>query len=419
MNLFLRNNLVMISARIKPNFNKEPFVIALFTFLFCISPIFGFERISTHIIIPSLFIYYVLIKRNKKLLLDRVIFYYTVFVVLSLVSFINSFNDNVFDYESYVNVSLKVVFSFLFIIIIHSSTYKNPRRIYTYFFVYIISVFIYFLYVYTIYKGQAILQVGDRLSQSNFDANMFGYFAIFSIFSSLFINIKYQNIWSKGIIVLTILISLILIISAATRGGFFMLILAFSLLFTSRIFIKNSSIISKIINIVLLLALGFLIKASFNKVLENTNLGNRILKFEDTRDDSRIGLAHEGIKLGLKSPIIGHGAGQFSSKNDLAPGLFSHNAYTEIFANYGMITLLFYFLFHFSIIKNIKMLFHSKNQQHIKIARISAVFLIVFIVYNIFYVMYLNWMLFSILFVVNAQLKWKLTEFTQIEKSRF
>jgi O-antigen ligase len=56
---------------------------------------------------------------------------------------------------------------------------------------------------------------------------------------------------------------------------------------------------------------------------------------------SRFVMMGEGIALWRKSPILGHGAGQFAGLG--STGLYSHCNYTEILANYGCIGFALYY----------------------------------------------------------------------------
>ena len=113
----------------------------------------------------------------------------------------------------------------------------------------------------------------------------------------------------------------------------------------------------------------------------------------------------KAIEIGIDNPVIGVGAGNYAIiPKEIEPGSFSHNTFTEVFANFGIIGLIIYLkmllLLTFKILKN----FRTKN---IKIRIINYQFLLFFLgflIYNTLYVVYLSTIFMHFLFVIYAHI---------------
>ena len=79
------------------------------------------------------------------------------------------------------------------------------------------------------------------------------------------------------------------------------------------------------------------------ETLQSTQSVTRLLNLIDRRENLRFEMAHDAVVLWQKSPVWGHGAGQFMVLTRY--GLYSHNNYAELLADYGLVGfVLFYFL---------------------------------------------------------------------------
>jgi len=94
-----------------------------------------------------------------------------------------------------------------------------------------------------------------------------------------------------------------------------------------------------------LIAASLFARHNFSQLEETLSSVSSIQRFQVfwNRDHPviRENLVASALELWQKSPIIGHGAGQFLLLANY--GLYSHNNYTELLANYGLIGLLLYY----------------------------------------------------------------------------
>ncbi len=88
----------------------------------------------------------------------------------------------------------------------------------------------------------------------------------------------------------------------------------------------------------------------WNYVQEVPAIRRAMLYYEGTEAsaDNRVIMAEEAIELWRESPIIGQGAGQFAALTKW--GAYSHNDYTELLCNLGVLGLLLYYALHICII---------------------------------------------------------------------
>lgn len=401
-----------MSSNKQNNLYSEFLIFAIFVFAFVIAPIIDAQSFITRILTPALFLIYSIKGNFKNIFEDKALVYYTAFTLSSLFSIINVLYSTTFNFDAFISVSLIVIFTYLFILLILAILKYKPERIYTFFIIYVTTLIIMFIYVYYLYNADIYMLMSNRLSDANqiFNANTYGYFAIFAFFSSIYLDLRFNVFWSKLLIIITLLLGLLIIVFSASRGGLISFLIAIISLFIGNMFIKKKSLSKRLLQIFSILIFGVIAYLLYNYILENTFLGMRISSVEDYSGDYRISLAKEALSIGIESPVYGIGAGQFGIINKTVPGVFSHNSYTEIFVNYGIITLIIYFLIHFSIFKKTLRLWKSKNVLHKKFAMVSLVFIIVFMVYNLFYVMYLAFSLILFLFLVNELVKSKLKE---------
>lgn len=396
----------------KVNYLKELAFLLLLLFLLVLASIFEIDKVKTQIVFPVLFLYYLFKKQTIKLFTDKAVLYYTIFIVVSLFSIVNAFGNSEFEYSMYSSVTLKMLFTYAFVLMISSSIDNKSTRIYTFYIAYIITFYILFLYAY--FSSYTFsLEANERFSESIFDPNMYGYYGVFAVFSSYFLNIRFKN---KLVIINLFFISIlsvIIVIIGATRGGFLMLLLSLFLILYSRMRVVNISQAKKIFALFLIFFFLIIAYNFYKYTLENTYLGNRIESASN--EDGRVNLIKDAIRIGFENPIFGIGAGQFVVQNKFIK-TFSHNSYAEVFSTTGFIALLFYLLIHYSIYIKIKKLRRFKDAYFQYLATAYFSFLIIFFIYNVFYVFYLSYSLFTILFVVNAHLNIMLKENIQLNK---
>ena len=355
-------------------------------------PEFGFGRVSTILVIPAgFFISTVLNKKNyKKVLNSKPLLVYITFVLFGLFSII---------YSADISVALESASKSLIILLFSISIFSlgsSSLRLYK---ILLISTSIipFILFFNIIYDGSYI-DFTIRDSES-LDTNYYGYFSFVGI-SSLFIlkSIK-NNLATRIGIIFLIFISLFFGVVNASRATFIITILISVLGYSFDIFNSGNS------NIKTFFYLGiFSIVVFFVYDFFSNNLLDKLLfrRFEilGTVESPREFHAREAIKIGMNNPIFGVGAGNYSiipKRYEL--GSFSHNTFTEVFANFGFIGLSLYSYLQYIIFNSLKKRIRNKHifSSHFIIQLLVVFF--VFQVYSLFYVVYLD-TIFMFLFMI-------------------
>jgi O-antigen ligase len=75
------------------------------------------------------------------------------------------------------------------------------------------------------------------------------------------------------------------------------------------------------------------------------------LEGSDASANMRKDMFTEGIRLWSLKPVFGHGYGEFASISSFSA--YSHNNYTELLCNTGLLGLLMYYGFHIAILLKI------------------------------------------------------------------
>ena len=178
--------------------------------------------------------------------------------------------------------------------------------------------------------------------------------------------------------------------------------------------IGNVFIISSISKKGVFKKLFFLILTSFfliytisylnDNYLQNSYLLKRFDQMEEV-ENPREFLASNAIEVGLRNPIIGVGAGNYALiPKRIEQGSFSHNTFTEIFANFGSIGLFLFGGFFLTVLFKLRRLLRFKNENTKIVLYQILLFLILFLVYSTLYVVYLSNVFMHLLFVIYAHL---------------
>jgi O-antigen ligase len=148
----------------------------------------------------------------------------------------------------------------------------------------------------------------------------------------------------------------------------------------------------------------FIASYTYSNYIEGSAVMERFSQLEE-RESPRSFHMRKAIEIGLTSPIIGVGAGNYAQiPKMIETGSFSHNTYTEIFANYGFIGLILYLYFFILILKQtFKLLKYSETKTKV-VLYLILLYILLFLIYNMFYVTYLTAEFTSMLFVILAHL---------------
>jgi O-antigen ligase len=214
-----------------------------------------------------------------------------------------------------------------------------------------------------------------------FNANYYSYITFFANFSLFFLHQKYKN---SFLVLLSLVLPVLFIILAfitQSRSGLF-LIIFINVVYWFFIFKPtDKSKSTAFIKTVFSISAGIYLAFQFLSIYENSQIKSRITS---SKEDSRGALAFEAIEVFTDNPFTGVGLGQFPRYSKF--GQFSHNSYTEILAEHGIIGgVLLLLLFIFPTIKSYRLL--SKDWGN-PIYKVNFMFFVTFIIYNNAYVFY-------------------------------
>jgi O-antigen ligase len=356
------------------------------------------NSISLYVLIPSLFLYSVIID-------FRLILYYKPIIFLLLI-YCWSFLTIISSKD--LNISLREIKQITGVLLLCCIFIRfcliNPKYIIIIYLFYILKFFTAFYYAYQ----NNLFLTGERLNSEEINANTFGYYGFNSIVSSFFLWQNFQNqIKVKFIIRFSLFVlflssvfcSVVACFYAASRAGIILTLLMASFLVLLRYLYPFS--VKKIYTLILILILSIILFLTLKSYFETSLLKERF-QIETMKDESRYLLFVKGIEVGCQNPIFGVGPGNFILyNNDLQ---FSHSTFTELFANNGIVSL-FLFIALLKYFYNKNKLIYARGNIYRRIALYFFAFLILFIVYNLFYTFHLELFLMGFFYIVLATME--------------
>lgn len=178
--------------------------------------------------------------------------------------------------------------------------------------------------------------------------NELGYCFLFAIFGSLFLLLTENNYLKKTFFFFTTVIFIFFLVQTASMKTF---IVASIFIFLSIFFVYLNNSIKTLHYFVISIIALILILRSFNYLINNTHLGERLQEayLHETRvsyfDERMMGRGKyyaEGIRLYKLNPIIGLGIGNYRNYYFYSEDP-SHSEYVSIFVETGLIGALLYF----------------------------------------------------------------------------
>lgn len=255
----------------------------------------------------------------------------------------------------------------------------------TYFHIgYILTIIL--LFAIMIFEGNISLSFATAIDYRDrflLNANAYSYYCVFANFSLFYLYLNYRN---KLILVLLAILPIIFLVLAFTtqsRAGLVLIILINVLFWVFVNKSYNLSGFKKLARTFLLIAAFIFLSIKFLQVYEGSRISSRV-NVTSQREDSRQVLFWEGIEVFMDNPIFGAGLGQFPFYSQYK--LFTHNSYTEILAEQGIIGAIFLFILYFTpAIKSFK---NFRLDPKDPILRCNLLFFVVFLLYNNAYVFY-------------------------------
>ncbi|WP_158657042.1 O-antigen ligase family protein [Maribacter cobaltidurans] len=121
----------------------------------------------------------------------------------------------------------------------------------------------------------------------------------------------------------------------------------------------------------------------FINIYQGSRIQQRVSQ-TDTKKDPRELLVKEGLEVFSENPIIGVGLGQFPLYSKY--GLFTHNSYTEILAEQGIVGGILLLILY--LIPTLQSFRNYRNDPENPFFKFYLTFFIIFLLYNNAYVFY-------------------------------
>ncbi|MHB1105218.1 MAG: O-antigen ligase family protein [Lutibacter sp.] len=379
------------------------FILFYIVFNTIIILIYELGRYSTSLVIPLGFVFYFVINTRKvtyilKLKQFRI---YLLFVFLAMISFFYAIYPNA-AFET--NKRLLIVF--VFSITIFSFSLDSFKKLNIIYYGYLFSLIIMIIYVV---RTGVNLEIGDRLGDDTvINANTYAYY-IFNGLYSLFILYSQKernNLFWIPLLCIVIGYSFYITLASASRGGFIiMILLLIGNIYLSFYKIRKGLLKKLILSVIIGFGLFYAGKFVFSNYLKDSLVIERFNQLEEEEESSRQYHLRKAYEIGLGSPIIGVGSGNYAlMPKEREPGSFSHSSYAEAFANYGLLGFAIYLYFFYLIFRKAKFLLKVVDDEtKILIYRI-ILYIFLFMIYNVFYVTYLTAEFTGMIFIILSHL---------------
>jgi O-antigen ligase len=365
------------------NSNNSPLLGLYITFtvifLIAIGPYLKLQQVATLGLLPSLalitfLVEYKTVHENKKeFLLFALIFLTSLTTVYYYI-----------DYELFIrNLSTlfgSVVAAYIGLGLTKDKNYEDFFHV-----AYILSIIALFLIMYT----QGNIDMVNFASQVDYrdrfmlNANFYSYISVFANFSLFYLFIKYR---SKIVLLLLIVMPLLFLIIAFTtqsRQGLLLIILinlGFWVFVNRR---RTQNKLAKLFQVLVFLVFVTAIGIKFYDIFENSRIKSRVTRIS-SQEDARETLVYDGLKIFAENPVMGVGLGQFPKASGW--GKFTHNSYTEILSEHGIIGgILLLIVFGRPTLKSYR---NFKKYPESEFARCNLLFFIIFLLYNNAYIFY-------------------------------
>ena len=186
-----------------------------------------------------------------------------------------------------------------------------------------------------------ILSGNRRLSGISENPNRLGYFTSTAVFFSVYCFLISKKLWGKILICFAFVYNLFILYLTGNRSSQIFLLVVLCLLFLIISYKRYSKKVFCFycVSIVLLVLIGSIYIVLSRGFEENSSIYESI----NQSSSGRIDLYLAGIQAGIKSPIWGNSYSYLCEQ--YFPNTMAHNLYIDLFARYGIISLLTFFVF--------------------------------------------------------------------------
>ncbi|WP_324027964.1 O-antigen ligase family protein [Maribacter sp. BPC-D8] len=354
------------------------FIIFIIVFLNALGPFFQLQQIVTLGLLPFLagiaFIY----DSNSFHSNKKEFFIFLTLFILSLIT--------IYYYKGYdeYTTSLSSLFGAVISAYIVIGLVTNVNYSIYFHIGYILSIL--FLFGIMVINGNITTDFASALAVRDrflLNANAYSYFCVFANFSLFYLYLKFKN---RLILILLLVLPLLFLIIAFTTQSRAGLLLITLINICFWIFVNKPKTINsfyKVFRKLIILISILLLAFQFIKIYEGSRIQNRVEIKENTKDSREL-LIEKGIEVFQENPIFGVGLGQFPLYNKF--GLFTHNSYTEILAEQGLVGGIL--LFSLFLIPTFKSYRNYRRDKKNPLYKFYLLFFITFLIYNNFYVFY-------------------------------
>lgn len=380
---------------------EDYLILVLILSSLIIFPILQQSQIATYGIIPAVFLYFLFKDIYKKKTSNKKFF--NIFLFFFFWGFITTIWA--IDHNVAIKTQRRILIIILYSYSIISFANKSENNIILIFKAHAITLIILLAYVFFV-QGIKI-DIGNNIQeQFEFNSNTYGYYIFIGFFSSIIIFFYSQRKVILFIIILMLTIgSSILLFLTASRGGFIIFGMSIFLILIAMLKSQKQTNYKFITKATLLFVVFYFIGIFlFETFFSETYLYTRFFQLKEYASPRTLHF-YEAIKVGWNHPF-GVGGGNYSLvPRSFEQGSFSHNGFSEAFANYGYIGLFLYIGMFFEYYKSIRKISKQEVFAEQQIINIHYVFFIAFLSYNIFYIPYLTLEFIGIFFAFRCHLK--------------
>lgn len=366
------------TTRVRPSIFTGTIIVFVLLCMLVFGVYYELQDKVLFLLIPGLFGLAILNDFKTTLKTNKILMTYVLLVCLALTSvFYNNFN-----FELYINSS-KFLIGTLFACYIPLGLNKN-RKYEDFFHIgFILSILGLIFIEYTQGNFKLFGFETGKIGRDKFiyNANYYSYVCYFANFSLFYLHLKYKNIITTSSLIILPILFIILTFITQSRAGLLLIIFINGLFWFIIDKSTKTNIFYRLSKNFLIILATVIFSLQLINTYQNSQIKNRMDK---SADDPRGDLAQQAMAVFADHPFIGVGLGQFPRYNK--SGLFSHNSYTEILAEHGVIGgILLLILFGIPTFKSLKNLrLDSKNSFN----RLNFLFFTTFILYNNAYVFY-------------------------------
>ncbi len=369
------------AENIKMEKRKNSLIISILitltvVFLNSLGPYLKMEQVTTFLLIPLLGVitFFKNFKEEKNVSFELIVLFSIIAISLFSIYYYVNFESLTRNFSIIIGA---FICAFIPISLNRNSYYENYFH---YGFIISIIILVIIMYINGNLDFTNFASNAGRRDRFLLNANFYSYISYFANISLFYLYLKNKSrLLLMALIVLPVLFIIVSFTTQSRSGILFILFI--NVTFWLVINQNNYRGLKGKFKIIFISIALILLSFQFVNIYSNSQVKNRV---SNTVVDSREVLVEEAINVFFDNPILGVGLGQFPYYNSY--GLFSHNSYTEIMSEHGIIGLILLLtLFLKPFIESLKNL---KNDISNPVLKLNVLFFFTFLLYNNAYVFY-------------------------------